>query len=70
MTEANSNTSSLTKQRWQELIVIQSYKTETKTMTEANSNTSSLTKQRQKQWQELIVIHLVLQNRDKNNDRS
>ena len=35
MTEANGNTSSLTKQR-QKL----------KTMTEANSNTSSLTKQR------------------------
>ena len=33
MTEANSNTSSLTKQK-------------IKTMTEANSNTSSLTKQR------------------------
>ena len=43
-------------------------------MTEANSNTSSntssLTKQRQKQWQKLIVIPLVLQNKDKNNDRS
>ena len=34
-------------------------------MTEANSNTSSLTKQRQKQWQKLIVIPLVLQNKDK-----
>jgi hypothetical protein len=39
-------------------------------MTEANGNTSSLTKQRQKQWQKLIVIPLVLQNKDKNNDRS
>jgi hypothetical protein len=36
MTEANGNTSSLTKQRQ-------------KTMTEANGNTSSLTKQKQKQ---------------------
>ena len=35
-------------------------------MTEANSNTSSLTKQRQKQWQKLMVIPLVLQNKDKN----
>ena len=34
-------------------------------MTEANSNTSSLTKQRQKQWQKLMVIPLVLQNKDK-----
>ena len=56
MTEANSNTSSLTKQRQ-------------KTMTEANGNTS-LTKQRQTQWQKLMVIPLVLQNKDKNNDRS
>ena len=50
-------------------------------MTEANSNTSSLTKQSfylcfvrlevlQKQWQKLMVIPLVLQNKDKNNDRS
>ena len=29
-------------------------------MTEANSDTSSLTKQRQKQWQKLMVIPLVL----------
>jgi hypothetical protein len=36
-------------------------------MTEANGNTSSLTKQRQKQWQKLMVIPLVLQNKDKNN---
>ena len=67
MTEANGNTSSLTKQR--QKIVIQ-WQT-----ANGNSNTSSLTKQRQKQWQKLIiplVIPLVLQNKDKtkNNDRS
>ena len=39
-------------------------------MKEANGNTSSLTKLRQKQWQKLIIIPLVLQNKDKNNDRS
>jgi hypothetical protein len=39
-------------------------------MTEANSNTSSLTKLKQKQGQKLMAIPLVLQNKDKNNDRS